>query len=65
MRKFTLISFAVLALAASAVLTSVASGSTSNGPLIVAMKDRVVTGSTSAVDRINVGTRSHSRGSDR
>jgi hypothetical protein len=39
MRKFTLISFAVLALAASAVLTSSASGSTSNGPLIVAMKD--------------------------
>ena len=39
MRKLTLISVAVLALAASAVLTSVASGSASKAPLIVAMKD--------------------------
>ena len=39
MRKFTLISIAVLALAASAVVTSAASGSTSKAPLIIAMKD--------------------------
>ncbi len=39
MRKFTLISVAVLALVASAVATSAAAGSTSKGPLIVAMKD--------------------------
>ena len=39
MRKVTLISFAVLALAASAVVTSAASGSTSKAPLIVAMHD--------------------------
>ena len=39
MRKFTLISVSVLALAASAMVTSAASGSTSKAPLIVAMKD--------------------------
>src|SRR6188508_2266148 len=39
MRKFTLISVAVMALVASAVTTSAAAGSTSKGPLIVAMKD--------------------------
>ena len=39
MRKFTLISVAVLALAASAVATSAAAGSTSKAPLIVAMND--------------------------
>ena len=39
MRKFTLISVAVLALAASAVMTTAAAGSTSKAPLIVAMRD--------------------------
>ena len=39
MRKYMLISIAVLALAASAVATSAASASASKGPLIVAMKD--------------------------
>ena len=39
MRKFALISFAVLAVAASTAATSAASGSASKAPLIVAMKD--------------------------
>jgi hypothetical protein len=39
MRKYTLITIAVLALAASAVATSAAFGSASKAPLIVAMKD--------------------------
>ena len=39
MRKFTLISFAVLALVASAVTTSAASATANKGPLIVAMHD--------------------------
>ena len=39
MRKYMLISIAVLALSASAVATSGASASSSKGPLIVAMKD--------------------------
>ena len=39
MRKFILISFAVLALAASVVATSAASAAASKTPLIVAMKD--------------------------
>ena len=39
MRKFILISVAVLALAASAVATSAASASASKAPLIVAMRD--------------------------
>jgi hypothetical protein len=39
MRKYMLISIAVVALAASAVATSAASASASKAPLIVAMKD--------------------------
>src|SRR5262245_22691848 len=39
MRKFILISIAVLAFAASAVATSAASGAASKGPLMIAMKD--------------------------
>jgi hypothetical protein len=39
MRTFILISTAILAIAASAVVTSMASAGSSNGPLIVAMKD--------------------------
>ena len=52
MRKLTLISIAVLAFAAFAVPTSVASGAASKAPLIVAMRTRVATGSTLAYGRI-------------